>query len=391
MKILIINDTGHPDGGVETYIINIKNLLENDSNIVKIFSSDSNKKLPHFNDFSFKSINQKSIFRVIPYTLNPYSFFSLRKVIKEFKPDLIHINFIFYHTSPSILFLLKKIPTVMTIHAHEILSPLGIKSEKCKHTEFEYCNNCCGNLKYPFEKLKRLIFGKLAKNIDLFIIPSKYYLHLHRKKEYLKPIKCLYNGVTLFKNSDIPNENKLLFVGRLQLEKGIDYLIRAMPEILKHFPKTTLDIVGAGDKKEFLKRLVYTLDIGKNVNFIGSIRHNKLQSYYSNSCLVIMPSVSSESFGLVGVEAMSSGRPVIATRVGGIPEWLDDCKTGYLVEPGNSKQIAEKVIKLLSDRKLLEQMGKNARKKAEQFSIVKHVEKLEKVYSEVIKKYKNKN
>ena len=108
------------------------------------------------------------------------------------------------------------------------------------------------------------------------------------------------------------------------------------------------------------------------------------------STIIIVPSIYGEPFGLVGVEAFSVGRPVIASRVGGIPEWLDDGKTGFLVDPGNPEQISEKVIKLFSDKKLLEEMGKNAHKKAEQFSIDKHTKKIEKIYLDVIKKFKTK-
>ena len=79
---------------------------------------------------------------------------------------------------------------------------------------------------------------------------------------------------------------------------------------------------------------------------------------------------------------------MIGTNVGGIPEIIDDGVNGYLVEPKNPEQLAEKVIKLFSEEKLLKELGRNARKKAEEFSIEKHVDNLEKIYKEVMKKYK---
>jgi len=82
---------------------------------------------------------------------------------------------------------------------------------------------------------------------------------------------------------------------------------------------------------------------------------------------------------------------VIGTNVGGIPEIIDDGVNGYLVESENPEQIAEKVIKLFSEEKLLKELGRNARKKAEEFSIEKHVDNLEKIYEEVMKKYKLQN
>jgi glycosyltransferase involved in cell wall biosynthesis len=86
---------------------------------------------------------------------------------------------------------------------------------------------------------------------------------------------------------------------------------------------------------------------------------------------------------------MSVGRPVIGTRIGGIPEIIDDGINGYLVEPKNPEQIAEKVIKLFAESTLLITMGRNARKKAEQFSIEKYAKKIGKIYEEIIRKNKN--
>jgi glycosyltransferase involved in cell wall biosynthesis len=84
---------------------------------------------------------------------------------------------------------------------------------------------------------------------------------------------------------------------------------------------------------------------------------------------------------------MSVGRPVIGTRIGGIPEIIDDGVNGYLVEPQNPQQIAEKVLQLFLDEELLITLGRNARQKAETFSVEKHVDILEKVYAKIISKY----
>jgi glycosyltransferase involved in cell wall biosynthesis len=104
-----------------------------------------------------------------------------------------------------------------------------------------------------------------------------------------------------------------------------------------------------------------------------------------------MPSVEPENFPTVCNEAMSAGRPVIGTNVGGIPEIIDDGVNGYLVEPERPEQIAQKVIKLFSEEQLLQAMGRNARKKAQEFSIEKHMQNLEKIYAQVLKKYKQRD
>ena len=178
-------------------------------------------------------------------------------------------------------------------------------------------------------------------------------------------------------------------MGRLSKEKGIKYLIKAMTDITKKIPAVHLNITGGGPEKENLERLIKQLKLEKNVSFIGQIPNKEIERYYKISNILIVPSICEEVFPLVGIEAMSAGRPVIGTRVGGIPEWLDDGKTGFLVDPGNSAQIAEKVIQLFSNRKLMDKMGENGRKKAEQLDIKNHIKEIEIVYQEVIDKYKN--
>ena len=388
MKILFINDYGFPEGGAESYIENLKEILEKKGHQVKIFASNAHPELRHFNNYSFQSINTNSFLRFIPYTFNLSSYFSLKKVLKEYKPDIVHLHYIFYHTSPSILLLLKDIPTIMTLHAHEIIAPIGISTnKKCKHSNIGYCPYCVGMPNFFIEKFKRYLFNFLSNNIDTYISPSKYYFSLYTRYG-LKNIKKIFNGINLFDNYKLKKNHCVVFVGRLTLEKGVQVLIKSIPMILKKIPDLKVFIIGSGAYYKELTLISQNLKISNNIFFVKKVERQKLLRYYRRAGILIMPSVWEETFGLVGIEAMSVGRPVIASRVGGIPEWLDDGKTGFLVDPGNPDQIAEKVIKLFSNRKLLEQMGKNARKKAEQFSIEKHVIKIEKIYKELIEKYK---
>ena len=202
-------------------------------------------------------------------------------------------------------------------------------------------------------------------------------------------IRNIYTGIKLLKYSKLIEGNNLLYMGRLSKEKGIEYLLKAMIDITKKIPTVHLNITGGGPEKENLEELIKKYKLEKNVSFIGQIPNKEIERYYKISNILIVPSICEEVFPLVGIEAMSVGRPVIASRVGGIPEWLNDGETGFLVDPGNSAQITEKVIKLFSNRRLMEKMGENGRKKAEQFDIKKHIKEIEIVYQEVIDKFKN--
>ena len=394
MKILMICDHGSKYGGDLTYIVNLKEGLERKGFVVKILSSDIHKGKKQFSDYEFKGFSETSIFKALYYIFNAFSYLKLNELLKEFKPDIIHLHNIFYQVSPSILLHLKNTPTVMTIHSCELICPNVLmlfpsKSKNICKTGFgKNCRKCIG-IKYYYHKFKFVIYKRLLRNIDTFISVSKFVQDILNKVGY-KTIQTIYNGIKLLEYSRMGKENNLLYIGRLSREKGVEYLLKAMPLIIKKIPMVHLDIVGDGNEKYKLEILSKELKLEKNVTFIGSVLYNKVEEYYKKVNIIIVSSILPDAFPLIGPEAMSAGRPVIASNVGGIPEWLDDGKTGFLVEPGNSEQIAEKVMKLLSNRKFLEQMGKNARKKAEQFSIDKHVIQIENIYKDIIQKYKAK-
>lgn len=133
------------------------------------------------------------------------------------------------------------------------------------------------------------------------------------------------------------------------------------------------------------------LHLEKQVHFVGWVKHKDLDIYYQRASIVVIPSVWPENFPTVCLEAMGASRPVIGTNVGGISEIIVDGVNGYLVEPRSAEQIAEKAIKLFSDEDLLKKFGKNARKKAEEFTIEKYAENIEKIYKDLLNKYKLNN
>lgn len=391
MKILMISNYGSKIGGAEIYMFNLKEELEKRGYIVKILSSNAYPEKKHFNDYEFKGFNEKSVGRIIYYIFNPCSYFELKKILKESKPDVVHLHTI-SRASASILLCLKNIATVMTVHDYALICPDAIRllpSLKICNRNFGRCCFECIGKRYYWEEIKYGVYKKLLKNVDVFIPNSKFVGRILKRNKIRQISKDFKFGIRLLNYSMIREASNLLYVGRLTKEKGVEYILKAMPAIIKKILKTHLNIVGDGPEKENLKKLSKQLKLEKHVTFFGQIPNKEIGKYYKESTIAIVPSIWPEPFGLIGPEAMSVGRPVIASNVGGTPEWLEDGKTGYLVEPRNPKQIAEKVIKLLSNRKLMEKMGRNARKKVEkEFDIKKHVKEIEKVYREVIDKYK---
>jgi glycosyltransferase involved in cell wall biosynthesis len=393
-KILKITSVGYAAGGAENIIVKIGPYQVDKDYSIKILASNLGPDKKHFSDYVFKSVNPANPLKLVFFLFNPSSFITLRKALKEFKPDIIHIH-IMNEVTPSVLFLLKKYPTVMTLHGPEaFLSKLLIwyLQPSCfKDAIYDKKHlNLKGMLHYfYYNHLQKILYRFALKNVDIFITPSKEMQNL--AKVDVSPIIHMPNFVKLREYHELKNNYNLLFVGRVEKVKGVEFLITAMPQIVKVFPQATLTIVGDGLDKPASVNQAKELRLERYIQFTGWIENKDLDAYYQKASIVVMPSIWVEAFGGVILEAMSVGRPVIGTKVGGIPEVIDDGVNGYLVEPGNADQIAEKVIKLFSDENLLKDFGRNAREHAENFSIENYVEKLDKLYDSLIEEYKTKN
>ena len=133
-------------------------------------------------------------------------------------------------------------------------------------------------------------------------------------------------------------------IGNLKSVKGQEYLIRAMKDIVKDFPLATLEIIGEGEERGNLEGLIRKLKLEHNVSLLG-YKENPMP-FMRHWNVFVLPSVA-ETFGIVLLEAASVGLPIVATKVGGIPDIIQDKKIGVLVAPKNSKAIAKEVVDLI--------------------------------------------
>jgi glycosyltransferase involved in cell wall biosynthesis len=389
MKILHLISDGYEGGGAETLLVKLIQEQKKNSNEVKVFSSDIEPEKHHFSDFEFRHIDGGLLKKFLLFLFNPYSYFKLKQILHDFNPNIVHLHTML-RFSPSVLFLLKKYPTVLTVHGpEEFLKSLIIWTlppNRFKNGDYKTLS-LLGTIHYLFiSYIQRMVYKVGLKNIDLFIAPSNFMKHqisMEYKNTYL-----LHNGITLKRALKPIHGKKLIFVGGLKKGKGVNYLIKAMPHIIDKIPDASLDIVGDGGERDEFTKLVNDLKLQNKIKFLGWVNNENIRNIYKNADIVVIPSIWPENLPMVCIEAMSVGRPLVGTNIGGIPELIENGKTGFLVDHGNSKQIAERVIELFSNRELMEEMGKNARIKAEQFSIEKHVLEMEKVYTKVIEKYK---
>jgi glycogen(starch) synthase len=182
----------------------------------------------------------------------------------------------------------------------------------------------------------------------------------------------------------IESQPMILFVGRLVPRKGVDILLRALPRVIKEI-NVKLVLAGSGNQRDY-QQLVQTLGISDKVIFLGHVPDDTLSLLYSSCDLFVLPS-RLEGLGIVVLEAMAAGKPIIATNAGGIPELIESGQNGILIDTGEDEELASAIIKVLSDKSLAKAIGENNREKVrEHYSWEVAARKAEHLYSDLIKK-----
>ena len=169
----------------------------------------------------------------------------------------------------------------------------------------------------------------------------------------------------------------IIFVGNLIERKGVEYLIKAMKNV-----KRKLLIVGDGPERKKLEKLAQSL--GVNCEFIGAVAPEKVSKYLMKGKLFVLPAITGEGFPNVILESMSFGLPVVATTLAGIPDLVEDGKTGFLVKPADAEALAGKITKIVNNESLWRRMSDNCLKEVKKYSWDNIIKKIEEVYESCV-------
>ena len=409
MKILQINKFLWLSGGVERYMFDLSGLLESKGHEVSFFSmhdEERNRPCPQtryfvsnidYKEMSFLGAARRAS-RIVSKTV--YSFESkakIRQLLRDLKPDVAHIHTIDHQISPSILPVLREegVPVVQTVHDYKLICPnyklyvpqTGELCERCLPGKYHHCvrQRCMKNslaasalvagAMYLHKRLR--IF---EENVYAFLCSTHFLASQLEKggipKEQLRH-QHLYIDLARYEAQE-ERGDYFVYVGRVVPEKGLNTLLAAAAQV----PDCKLIIVGEGESRPDLE--VFARSCGAdNVSFAGYKDGEELTRLIARARFLVIPSEWYEPCGLVIWEANALGRPVIASRIGGIPESVDDGETGLLFEPGNVGELAEKIAWLFEHPREAGEMGTAGRKKIEAFC-VPHYDRMLAVYQEAI-------
>lgn len=306
----------------------------------------------------------REIFRTIKLCLK------IVGIDKKFHVDIIHSHHCLLRTTAALIAgKLRKKPVIMTVLGAEFSHDLIFRKYRC-------------SIEYNVREVTRIICGSKFTRAKMVSRGVKRHVYVIPHGVDLDKFHPIYELVQEKSN----RKNRILLtVAQLSKRKGIDILLKSTPLIKSK--NVEVWIIGPpGDAVEELNNLIKRLDIGKQVVFCGQIGDDELVIRYNRADVCVLPTIwETEGFGLANLEAMSCGTPVVASRIGGIPEVVSDGETGILVTPNNPQELAHAIHDLLDNEEKRRRMGKCARERASAiFSWEKIAEMTLKVYMQCL-------
>jgi len=401
MKVLLINKFFFPKGGSETAFFNTARILKENGHKVIFFSmkhphnisSPYAKYFTEYIDYTNRLSFPEKIKGAVKLIYSYEAKRKIKRIIEDESPDIVHLHNIHSQISPSILRVLKKekIPSVMTLHDYKMVCPVytlvlrGEICEQCADRKFHNCffNKCTKNS--YFKSLLNTFEMNIHHNVmhiydlvDEYISPSQFLKRKLKEMGFLRNISYLPNPVfpQEFKCSYTWDSKTFVYGGRLSHEKGLNTLLEAVKGL-----DVNCQIHGEGPLENEVKRRKESENM-YNVTFKGYSRKEKLMEHIKRAMFVVVPSEWYENNPYIIMEAFASGKPVIGSRIGGIPELVIENETGLTFQPGNPHELRNAILYLLNNPNKIIEMGKKARRFVEK----KYNPK--KYYNELINIYK---
>ncbi|WP_224242672.1 glycosyltransferase family 4 protein [Hyalangium gracile] len=376
MRIAWINEFARPTGGAERYV------------------RDTARELAGQGVRSVLLYDVNATPDPAPSMLTPFEgafpIVDLGRQLRELAPDVVYVHRLHEHKALEAL-AASPFPVIRFFHDHRLFclrehKYTAISKTPCCRTIGAACYPCLGFVRrsetWPGVQLASLRGLRAeqdqARHHAAFIVGSRYMANhvvahgFERSRIHVIPLYA--SAPPRLGAHGQRQEDLLLFIGQLTTGKGLDVLLHALPRTAR---PCRLIVVGQGRQEVKLRALVQALGLAAQVSFVGWLEPEALSAYYQQASCLVFPTRAPETSGLVGIEAMAHGTPVIASALGGIEEWLSHGRTGLCVPPNEPAALATAIDHLLGDPTLRSQMSQNAlRTFEERFRPEHHADRL---------------
>ena len=408
MKILLINDYGGATGGAEIQMLTLRQQLRDRGHDVRLFTSNAEVVAgsPILADYTCYGTTSR--LQVISQALNFSAYRALRRALKAFDPDVVHVRMFLWQLSPLILPLLRPYPCLYQTAVYKAICPMGTNilpdGETCRFSPGAAClkSGCLTPQTWVFMMAQRALWQRWEHVLDRIVALSKG-MKRELEQSGMKSISVVYNGVPeRDTRPPLTSPPTVGYAGRFSAEKGVETLFQAFAEVTRQIPRAKLMLAGKGADEASLKALAERLEIEDRIIWLGHLSREDLEQQFDSVWVQAVPSLWSEPFGNVTTEAMMRGTAVVASAVGAQPEIVGLEKTdfdlakldlaehevaaraGVLVSPGDVDALAAALVSILKQKEIAEQMGAAGHQRAmSKFSETRCVESFLQLYREL--------
>lgn len=399
MRILLVNKFHYLRGGSEKYYFELAQLLKSKGHTVGFFSMKHEENITTGDAEYFVEeidLNTGSKLKALDVIYSQENKRLMAKALEEFKPDIVHINNFQRQLSASIIDAIKEknIPIVMTAHDLNPICPASImlyNGEVCDDCITKGYSQCIkkkcvkgSTLKSTLGVMEKKYYDihKVFRKIDCIISPSEFNKNqlLNGKLKYSE-IVTLHNFVNESERNEYVLGDYAFYLGRLSKEKGILNLIEAIGDI----PDAKLLIAGDGPERERIEAYISEHKLDGRITLLGYQNQDSIHKYITNSRFVVIPSICNENCPYSVLEAMEIGKPIVASRIGGIPELIADGENGCLYKADDINELKEKLMLMLDNDDKVNRFAQKSRELYESYySPDSYYIELIKIYNKVM-------
>lgn len=262
---------------------------------------------------------------------------AVARAARRLRPDLVHCHWLLSSGLMGVLFGGRRSrPVVVSAHGSDVYTDAA-PFRLANRFVLGHCDLCTVNSRGTRERVRSIHGG-----VEPVVVPMGIHLESYGPERATPEARERLGG----------GRPQVVFIGRFSEHKGVSHLIAAMPAVLAALPGARLALVGFGPEETRLRRRVAELGLERAVRFTGPVAHSEVPGVLASADLVVLPSVKVEGLGVVLLEALASGTPVVGSEVGGIPDIVRDGETGLLARAGDPGDLALRCIRLLTDEPL---------------------------------------
>ncbi len=391
MRILLVSDWKRERGGSEVYITFLRDSLRAAGDEVRLLTSSTGTAGDGTADYVAYGAEAAAA-QTFLQVVNPFAVAEIRRARDEFHPDVVLVTLFAYHLSPAVIWALRRVPTVLMVLDYKPICPLGTKllpdDTLCQVRPGWVCrqNGCLKTLHWLRDQPRYALLRAAFRRANCVLACGEWLRQTLARHEIAAHTMLLpVPRPTPNYRREPANAPDFLFCGRFDREKGIELLLRTFARLHLEFPSARLRLVGRGPLRATLEETVTELGLADVTQFLPWQTPDQVERQMASAWAVVVPSLWAEPLGLVAIQAIVRGVPVIASGTGGLAEIVEEGRSGLLFANGDGEALLAKLQAVASgaafpDRTLAADVIAHAQEK---FGVERHIAEMRRVFEAV--------